>query len=232
MKKSIWIPGLALASVFAGVVAWLLRWRLLTTSVDEKGLLVTGAPLKTVSWILTVAVVLLIGACLWKHRETKIVIRSSPASLAARILAMAMGTLVFWNVSFPGKIAAVAAAVSGIIALWELLAGKRKVHPAVADIPAVLFFLLALLSCYQVWSAEPEIQRYVYCLLAMVCLMLATYQRSAVLLGLGKGYVFLGAGYLGVYFAFAAGADPGFSMLLPLLGLWVFAQLGTATEEE
>ena len=231
MKKSIWIPGLALASVFAGVVAWLLRWRLLTTCVDEKGLLLVGAPLKAVTWILTAGVVLLVGACLWKHRQARLLIRSSPASQAARVLAMAMGALVFRNSIFPGRAAAVAAAVTALLGIWELLAGKRKVHPAVADIPAVLFFLLALLSCYRLWSAEPETQRYVYCLLSLVCLMTATYQRSAVLLDMGKGSLFLGAGCLGVYFAFAAGADSGFSLLFPLLGLWIFAQVSATAEE-
>ncbi len=231
MKKTIWIPGLALTALFAGVAAWLLRWRLLATCVDEKGLLVAGSPLATVSWILTAGVVLLVAVCVWKHRQIKLVVRSSPASQVARLLAMVIGAMVFWNAAFPGKAATLAAVAAAVIAAWELLGGKNKVNPVIADIPAVLFFLLALLSCYQVWSAEPETQRYVYSLLAMVCMMMATYQRSAVLLGLGKGSIFLGAGYLGVYFAVAAGADPGFKMMFPVLGLWMFAQLGAVTEE-
>ena len=68
-------------------------------------------------------------------------------------------------------------------------------------------------------------------LLALVCLMFATYARSAVALGIGKSLLFLGSGFLGVFFAFGAAADPGFAGMFLLLGLWLLLQLDTVTEE-
>ena len=147
-------------------------------------------------------------------------------------LAMILAAVLFWDETILGRAVAVAAAVTAILSVWSLLGGKKPLAHAMADIPTVLFFILCLLCSYRTWSAEPEIQRYCYRLLALVCLMMAAYQRSAVWLGMGKGSLFLGTGILGVYFAFAAGADPGFTVLFLTLGVWMFAQLGAVTEKE
>ena len=45
------------------------------------------------------------------------------------------------------------------------------------------------------------------------------------------GYLFLGAGFLGVYFAFGAAADPVFTGVFLAMGLWLLLQLDTVTEE-
>ena len=232
VKKQFWIPGLSLTCALAGEAAWLLRWRLLMAGVDEKGLLLPGQPLATLSWILTGCVIALTLALLWKHRKTEIVIHGSKASDGVRALAMILAAVLFWDETILGKAVAVAAAVTAILSVWSLLGGKKPLAHAMADIPTVLFFILCLLCSYRTWSAEPEIQRYCYRLLALVCLMMAAYQRSAVWLGMGKGSLFLGTGILGVYFAFAAGADPGFTVLFLTLGVWMFAQLGAVTEKE
>lgn len=231
VKKSIWIQGLALTGVLAGIANWLLRWRLLAAGADEKGLLLPGQPLAIISWILTACVVALVAVCLWKHRNVKISVGRSPLCEALRLLAMVLAAYLFRGQSLLGKAAAVAALAAAAATLWTLLQGKKQPHPAVADIPTVLFFLLSLLCCYQVWSAEPEMQRYFYPLLSLVCLMIATYSRSALACGVGKTAAFLGTGLLGVYFGFSAGADPGYPVLFPLMGLWLFTQLGMVTEE-
>lgn len=232
MKKSIWIPGLSLTCALAGLAALLLRWRLLTTGVDDKGLLTAGQPLAIISWVLTGCVILLTVAFVWKHRNEKIAVHGSPISAVARILAMAAAAVLFRDGTLLGSATVIAAAGAAIVSLMELLQGKKRLSPAVAGIPTVLFFMLCLLSCYRMWSAEPEFQRYCYRLLALVCLMMAAYQSSAVAVGMGKSSIFLGAGLLGIYFAFAASADPGFTVLFLALGLWMFAQLGAVTEEE
>ena len=115
--------------------------------------------------------------------------------------------------------------------LVRLLLGKKQLSPAFADIPALLCYLLCLLALYRGWSSEPEVQRYAFSLLALVCLMFATYARSAVILGVGKCGLFLGAGFLGVYFAFGAAADPVFTGVFLAMGLWLLLQLDTVTEE-
>lgn len=231
MKKSIRIPGAALTCALAGMMAWILRWRLLSTSVDEKGLLTAGHPLGIFSWILTACVIVLAVGCFWK-RPGRISVPGSPLGGLLRALAMSIACFLFLDQGILGKAAAVAAAVTAVLSLVSLLDSKKKLPAAAADIPMILFFLLCLLSRYQIWSAEPEIQRYFYQLLALVCLMLATYQRSAIALGLAKGPFFLASGCLGVYFAFAAGADPSFTVLFLALGVWMLAELGTAKTEE
>lgn len=231
VKKSILIPGVALTCALTGLMTWVLRWRLFSTGVDEKGLLTAGHPLALITWLLTAAVVLLTALCFWKRQE-KISVHGSPLSSLLRALAMGIACVLFLDQGILGKAAAAAAAVTAVLSLLSLADGKKKLPAAAVDIPMMIFFLLCLLCRYQVWSAEPEIQRYFYPLLALVCLMLATYQRSAILQGLAKGPCFLATGCLGVYFAFAAGADPGFTAMFLSLGVWMFAELGSVKAEE
>lgn len=228
MKKSILLPGAAFGCAFLGLITWALRWRLLSTAVDEKGLLTAGHPLSTVSWILTAAAVLLVLLCFRKQPETVRIV-GSRVSAVLRMVTMAVACVLFWNTDFLGKAAAVAAAVTAVASLDTLTA--KKLPAAAADIPMIVFFLLCLLSRYQVWSAEPEIQRYCFALFALVCLMMTVYQRGAVSLGMAKGRMFLGSGCLGVFFAFAAATDRGFATLFLALGGWMLTELASVTTE-
>lgn len=231
MKKSILIPGSALICALTGLVTWMLRWRLLSTGVDERGLLTAGHPNSLITWVLTACMVALAVASFWK-RPGRISAHGSPLSSLLRALAMGIACFLFLDQGMLGKAAAAAAAVTAVLSLASLLDSKKKLPSAAVDIPMIIFFLLCLLSRYQIWSAEPEIQRYFYQLLALVCLMMATYQRSAILLGMAKGPFFLASGCLGVYFALAACADPGFTAMFLLLGAWMFAELCSAKAEE
>ena len=166
MKKTVWIPPLALLSGLTGVAAWLLRWRLLSTGADQKGLLEAGHPLGIISWVLAAVMAALVAGVLWKHRKAKIALRNAPGSEAARILAMAMAAIALWGHSRLGSAAALAAAITALTALVRFLLRKKQLSPAVADIPALVFYILCLLALYRGWSGEPEVQRYAFSLLA------------------------------------------------------------------
>lgn len=231
MKKLIWIPPLALLGGLAGIAVWLLRWRLLSTGVDHKGLLVQGNPLGIASWVLAAAAVVLVAAALWKHRKETFALRSAPGSEAFRVPALLIAAVSLWGQgTLIGKAAALAALLGAAAAFVRLVLRKKLITPAVADIPAVLFWVLLLITRYRGWSAETELQRYAFSLVAVVCLLFATFSRCSVELGLGKHRLFLGTGLLGVFFAFAASADPGFAGIFLPMGLWLMLQLDTVTE--
>ncbi len=69
------------------------------------------------------------------------------------------------------------AAVGSLYVLWSRLHRKR-IHYGVYALFA-LCFMFYLISRYRVWSAEPETVRYVFQLLALVCMMLVFYQKAA-----------------------------------------------------
>lgn len=84
--------------------------------------------------------------------------------------------------------------LSGILALLASLGSvyvsfcrtkKQKVHYAVYALFA-LCYMFYLISCYRLWSAEPETVRYVFQLLALVCAMLVFYQKAALHARTGK----------------------------------------------
>lgn len=232
MKKTILIPGLALACALAGTVAWMLRSWLLTAGVDEKGLLTAGHPGAILSGILTAAVAVLVAAALW-YRRGGLRSSGSPLSAALRALALGLGGVLLWKQGLLGKLAAISGTGAALLTLIAIPAGRKEKKLALpADFAVLLFFMLCLLSRYQSWSAEPESQRYVFSLLALVCMMLAVYQRSAMELEMAGGSFYWGTGCLGIYFAFAAAADPGFTAFFLLLGVWMLTELCTAKGED
>ena len=228
MKKSTLLPGAAFGCAFLGLITWALRWRLLTTAVDEKGLLAAGHPLSAACWIITALAALLTVLCFREEPKT-VRLAGGAVSGVLRALAMIVACVLFWNSDFLGKTAALAAVVTAAVSLGSLVI--KKIPAAVLDIPMLVFFLLCLLSRYQAWSAEPEIQRYCFSLLALVFLMMATYQRSAVSLGMAKGRMLLCSGCLGVFFAFAAATDRGFAVLFLVLGAWMLTELASVNTE-
>ena len=94
---------MALFAGLAGIVAWVLRWRLLQTATEDTGLLTVGHPLAILSGVLTAAVVILTAVALWKHRKEKFVLRVTSGSEGFRALAMVMVALALRNHSPLGK---------------------------------------------------------------------------------------------------------------------------------
>ena len=83
-----------------------------------------------------------------------------------------------------GLAAAVCAAVAGIYAIRG-----HRTHP-LFFCPGALFFACFLFCRYQQWSAEPELQLYVFQLLAAVLSMISLYQRSALGVNIGSGKMY------------------------------------------
>ena len=65
-------------------------------------------------------------------------------------------------------------------------------------------FILRLVASYQVWSRDPQIQDYIFELLACLCLTAFFYQQTALEAGLGSKTWRLRFGFLGCYLCLAA----------------------------
>ena len=78
----------------------------------------------------------------------------------------------------------IAAALCCVVAGIYAIRGYRT-HP-LFFCPGALFFACFLFCRYQQWSAEPELQRYVFQLAAAVVSMFALYQRSALGVNMGS----------------------------------------------
>ena len=183
----------ASAAIFAlgGFVAMLLRFWLLKTGVDDRGLLITEHWGSILSYVLCLGLPLAFVFLLGKKKQNLHFAPNALASVGFFIQAVGFGLAAWTLLSYTtlamrtatgvfGLLAAVCAVVAGIFAIR----GYRT-HP-LFFCPGALFFACFLFCRYQQWSAEPELQRYVFQLVAAVVSMFALYQRSA--LGVNIGY--------------------------------------------
>ena len=186
----------AIIFALSGVAAMLLRFWLLSAGIDDRGLLVTNHLGCILSCILCIGLPVAFFVLLRKA-EMSVGFTSTPLS-AAGYFAMTIGLgVAAWKlISSTTLVLHLAAGIFGIVgAICALVAGIYairgfKTHP-LFFCPGALFFAFFLFCRYQQWSGEPEMQRYVFQLLAAAFSMISLYQRSALCVNMttGKGYL-------------------------------------------
>ncbi len=219
MKNRKWIPLLALLS---GLVCAGLRWLLFRNHTDARGLLETGT-------LVEAGIFLLTGLCLvlfalaarrgWAG-ENKL---AAPGQMLGGLgifltalgnsgqMAGPVGTL--WKIL--GLVAGICLIVQGVC-----VARKR---PASFLLPLVVcvFFLLHLIDNYRGWSSQPQLQKYLFDLLASLSLTFFSYCDAARKVSLGKPKTRIFSGLCAVYFCLAAiPGSPEFTVLYALCALW------------
>ena len=156
---------------------------------DAKGLLTPWHPGEIGTYILLILALALTFAS-YRHAHSPKVpakIRSVGAGLAALFTAVAAGNFAgeqrYWMFML-----SVLATVSALYILWAH-SKNRKPHYFSYSIFAICF-MFYLLSRYQAYSAEPEITRYVFKILALVSMMMVFYQQAAIRAGTGHFHTY------------------------------------------
>lgn len=219
-----------------GVIGFGLRCALYSVAVDRKNLLVPH-PLGFALGVLTLAAMVLVitGVLRWNKDPLFSVWRSNRTLLAI------LAALGFGSVLLKGSFAAsLLILVRNILAILSALSmaslpvlekkGKKIPFPLYA-LPC-LFFAVHMVSSYQLWSSNPQIQDYVFTLMANVGLMLYTYQKAAAAVGFRKEKRTLAIGLLTVYFCYTALSGTDFFVLFLCTGSWVLADLSRVFPEK
>ena len=229
--KSTYLP---LITLGAGLLTMLLRFILLATGEDDKGLLVNGSFADIFSWLLAVATLVVIFLGTRDLREASKFSFNFPASLPGAVgtLAAALGILIT-SVSelFAGTDAlGIAGSVLGMLAAPALvlvaLSRYQGQRPSVLLHGVVcVYLMLHLVSHYRLWSAYPQIQSYGFELLSIVCLMLACYHRATFDVGEGNRRSYAFCALASVFFSVAT--LPGCDSPLFFLGcaVWMVTNL-------
>ena len=207
MKNPFEPKRIPLLVLFGGVLGFLLRLWLFVTGVDSKGLIRSDHPANSLVFLLTAAVLLGLYLCLrpltgiptyrrlFKHSVLSAIgcWVAATGILASNFceLFMAHNNISLLSFAF-GVLAVASLAILGIFRLR----GARPntcLHGCVA-----VYFMIHLISQYRNWSAEPELQVYVFQLLASVFLMLGAYHRTTLdaCCGSRRWYVFFNYGAL------------------------------------
>lgn len=202
MKQSKLLP---LAALVMGLACQIGRWTLYRTAVDATGLLTAGTPLEWGSYALSILAIGLFAAAAGKLGETEV--SSSPilAGLGQLIGGLGLGwTAVRYSGEMPGmlgnlwRILGIASALCLIWSTWCTF--RRKNTPFLLSLAPCLFWLTHLIDNYRGWSGQPQLQSYLFALLATMAMALFTYYTAAEVVGMGKPrlrvFAGLSAGYL------------------------------------
>lgn len=182
---------LPLAALVMGLACQIGRWTLYRTAVDATGLLTAGTPLEWGSYALSVLAIGLFAAAVGKMGETEVSSEPILAGLGQLIGGLGLGwTALRYPGEMPGlfgiawKILGIAAA---ICLLWSALQTVQKKTPQfLALLAPCLFWLVHLIDNYRGWSGQPQLQSYLFSLLATMAMALFTYYTAADSVGLGK----------------------------------------------
>ena len=205
MKKT----NLLVAAPILGFLAAFSRNGLYQAGVDQRGLLTPGRPEAIYLAVLTLAAVVL---CFLirepersRYRAVDAYIWFTAALLWPQSLsdtAASTMRLLFALSRYVG--AALAAALA-----WFAFRKKKPVFGLSAGL--CVCFILRLVACYQVWSRDPQIQDYIFQLLACLCLTAFFYQQTALEAGLGSRTWRLRFAFLGCYLCLASWSAPQLS---------------------
>lgn len=196
-----------------GLVTAGLRFGLYAACLDEKNLIVGGHPLELLVWVVTAAALVLLtllvlplqGACSWEDNFRA----GIPGGVGSLALAagIAASVLTHWQeaCAMPELLQNALGALSAAGMVWVAVCRFRGKKPAfVCHSLVCLYFCVYLLGQYRIWSGNPQLQDYVFFLLACVCMGLFSYQQAAFEVGLGNRRKLLLPGLAGGFFGIAA----------------------------
>ena len=196
---------LPLAALVMGLVCQIGRWTLYRTAVDATGLLKAGTPLEWGSYALSVLAIGLFAAAAGKLREPDAFASPTFAALGQLIGGLGLGwTAARYSGEMPGLLG-IAWKILGIISaicliLSALQTFQKKTPHFLALLAPCLFWLVHLIDNYRGWSGQPQLQSYLFALLATMAMALFTYYTAGSAVGMGKPrlrvFAGLSAGYL------------------------------------
>ena len=229
---------LPLAALALGIAAAGLRAGLYALALDAKGLLISGHPMSYALW----AVVLLGGGFIvwnvWKLDGSGLYEDNFTASTlaAAGCTLLAVGLLLTVLNRTPSG-------TDAMVTLWRILGflsapalmwtgisqknGKKPFFGAHAVL--CLFLLIHMVSRYQTWSADPQLQDYVFEVLASVSLTLFSYHCAAFEADMGSRRMQLATGLLAVLLCPVALTGSEYGWLYAYGTVWAITNLCALT---
>lgn len=212
MKKSGKGIGLPCAILLSGIVAMILRRQLYLTAVDARGLLMRYTLLEGMLLLLTGLVGAVLVWVLRKDRGTKRYEDNYSASVFAALghgaaalgIAAASRHMASGQIGYLGaawQLLGIAAPACLILAGILRIFGKKPFF--LLHVVPCLFLLLHVINSYRGWSSNPQMQDYLFALLASVSLTLFAHHTAAFEADMGNRKWVLGTGMLAVYMCLA-----------------------------
>lgn len=236
MKGNSGSRGLSVLMLLLGIAAQVLRKRLYAFAVDAKGLLLRNHPLEIALAGLTGLALVLLLLAVWKQKGNLGYEKRLSATLPAAFGNLAAGagilvtvlagtTAVGGYLESAWKILGLAAPVCFVLIAFARVLGKTPFFGL--HVVVCLFFVLHIVSRYQLWSGDPQLQDYVFSLLGAMALMFFGFYEASQEAGCGSPRMTLGMGLAAVYLCTAELARSACPWLYLGGVLWVLTELGT-----
>lgn len=216
---------LALSVLFGSLGAGL-RWAVMHTAIDQKGLLIPSHPANVALWGLCI----LFPAGLWlalkkvlgdngsfadnfPHCRLRCALSVAGAALlgAESVRQLTAASML---PGFLGLAAAASMAVGGI----SRLKGRRPLP--LFHIVVCCFFIARLVISFRSWSADPQFQDFAMQLLACVCLMLFAFHRASADADLMDREALARYGLLALFFCLVSITDETMPLYYAAGALW------------
>ena len=243
MKIKPKINQLPLFTLVCGGLGALLRLWLYGTGLDSDRLLVANHPAGILVLVLSAVMV---GVMLWLLQDyscLKKYTQQFPPSAwgaagafaaAAGVLINAMAELARQEVPMAPLVGLLGIAAAAALAFTGLCRLKGLRPTFLFHTLICLNFVVRLISHYQIWCADPQLQDYCFQLLGTVCAMLFAYHRAALDMKGGNRRTLVIMGLLGSYCCCHSVVASDAPTLYAGLAAWMITNLGTlasATEE-
>lgn len=187
MKQFLKVYGLPLLVLLGGILGALLRRFLYTTGIDSRGLLVSGQVAEILLWLLTLGVfTLLILQTLPLQQANKYGF-NFPKSIFSAI-GTCLAAIGFLVTAIPallsyGNTLTLLLGILGLCSVASLaflgsFRGNGTRPSIIFSVVICAFFMVRLVHCYQLWSSDPQLQDYIFPLLANVGAMVACYYSA------------------------------------------------------
>jgi len=235
LKKPRFLPFAALA---LGITAACLRTGLYALALDVKGLLISGHPLSYALWA-----VVMTGAAflLWNVRKLDgsnsyedNFAASRPAAFGCTFLAVALLLTVLNRAPSGSDTMMLLWRVLGFLSapamMWAGICRRNGQKPFFGTHAIVcLFLLIHMVSRYQIWSSNPQLQDYVFEVFASIALTLFSYHCAAFEADMGSRRMQLATGLLAVLLCPAALYGSEYRFLYLCGTVWAFTALCSLT---
>lgn len=208
MKRSLKNKLLPWLAPVLGVLGMAAMWAVTAFGTDDKGLILPFHISVIAVWLITAAMVGGILFLLWDMEDTNGYRRLFPDSRMAAVgtLAAAIGILA----TVVESLTAMNEPVRLVSGLLKIVAGIALIYLAwcrwknvrgsfLAWAAVTAYMLLRIMFEYRSWSTQPELLRYLFPLLASVCMVLAVYHRTAFGVKMGSRKQFLFFTQFGAY---------------------------------
>ena len=217
-----------------GVAALALRKGLYLLAVDGKGLLVRSHPLEVALAALTAGALTFLLLAVRKVGGSERYGDHHTADLPAALgcVAAGAGILVTVLTATPvmggylhtlWRVLGLASPVCMLLAAFARVRGKTPFFGF--HVVVCLYFVMHIVTRYQLWSGDPQLQNYIFTLLGTMALMFFAFYTATLEAGYGNSRMNLGMGLAALYLCTAELARSSCPVLYLGSILWVLTEL-------